>query len=255
MTGQFSEEQRASTIARFEKHRSVWDGNAVLRSLYTEWYGRIAAALPPSSVGPRVEIGSGPGFARQFIPDLELTDLVQAPWHDRALDAHELPYADASLGGLVLLDVLHHLPRPRRFFAEATRVLRPGGRLVMCEPYIGPLSYWAYKFFHVESLRMWGDPLADQTGKGPRDPFDSNQAIPTLIFGRRRRQFENEFPALQVRRVEYLVGLSYLASGGFSRRAILPMKWWLKLKRLEEGLPRMVQRWLAMRMLITIERQ
>lgn len=250
----FSEEQRASTIGRFEKHREVWDGNAVLRALYTEWYGRIAAALPPPALGPRVEIGSGPGFARQFIPDLELTDLVRAPWHDRELDAHALPYADGSLGGLVLLDVLHHLPRPRRFFAEATRVLRPGGRLVMCEPYIGPVSYFAYKFFHTEPLRLWVDPLADQAGGGPRDPFESNQAIPTLLFGRGRRAFEKEFPALQVRGVEHLPGLSYMASGGFSRRAILPMGWWSILKRVEERLPRIVQRLLAMRMLVTIER-
>ena len=62
-----SDEQRARTIARFEEHRRAWDENPALRTLYAEWYGRIAAALPPAAVGPRVEIGSGPGFARQRV--------------------------------------------------------------------------------------------------------------------------------------------------------------------------------------------
>src|SRR5262245_49184721 len=102
-------EVRARTLARFEELRRAWDSNATVRTLYAEWCGRVAAALPPPSFGPRVEIGSGPGFARPFIPDLELTDLVKAPWHDREVSAEALPYADGSLGALVLFDVLHHV--------------------------------------------------------------------------------------------------------------------------------------------------
>ena len=250
-----TEEQRASTLERFEAHRRVWDRNPALRALYAEWYGRIADQLPPLAIGPRVELGSGPGFARQFIPDLELTDLVRAPWHDRELDAEALPYGDASLGALVLFDVLHHLPSPRRFFAEAIRVLRPGGRLVMCEPYIGPLSYPVYKLLHVEPLAMRVDPLADQGGRDTRDPFDSNQAIPTLLFGRGKAAFEVAFPALEVQRVERLAGLSYSASGGFSRRPILPMGFWSALHRFESRLPAAIQRWTAFRMLIALQRR
>ena len=134
-------ETRARTLARFEDHRRAWETNPALRTLYADWYGRVAAALPPASLGPRVELGSGPGFARGFIPELELTDLVKAPWHDREVSAEALPFTDASLGALVLFDVLHHVPSPRRFFVEAARALKAGGRVVMCEPYIGPLSY------------------------------------------------------------------------------------------------------------------
>ncbi len=121
-------ETAARTLARFEEHRRAWETNPALRTLYAEWYARVAAALAPASFGPRVELGSGPGFARAFVPDLELTDLVKAPWHDRQVSAEALPYADASLGGLVLFDVLHHIPSPRRFFTEATRVLKASGR-------------------------------------------------------------------------------------------------------------------------------
>jgi SAM-dependent methyltransferase len=251
-----TEAQRASTLERFHQHRKAWDSNPALRTLYADWYGRIAAELPPPSLGPRIELGSGPGFARQFIPDLELSDIVRAPWHDRECSADALPFADGSVGAVVLFDVLHHLTSPRTFFAEAIRVLRPGGRLVMCEPYVSPVSYPVYKFLHEEPTILRGvDPLADQVSEDPRDPFDSNQAIPTLLFGRRRAELEAAFPPLAILRVDHLSSISYPASGGFSHRSFLPMPLWSALHRLESKLPRPLLRWAAFRILVTMERR
>ncbi len=250
-----SEELRQRTLERFEHDRQSWEANPALRRLYSGWYARVAAELPPATFGPRVEIGSGPGFARGFIPDLELTDLVRAPWHDREVSADALPFADATLGALVMCDVLHHLPSPRAFFDEAVRALRPGGRIVMCEPYVSPLSYPIYKLFHPEPLDLRVDPLADQRGNGSRDPFDANQAIPTLLFGRRRASFESSFPALEIRRIDRFASVSYPASGGFSHRPLLPQPVWAALHRLEGKLPLALIRWAAFRMLIVIERR
>ncbi|HET6147627.1 MAG TPA: methyltransferase domain-containing protein [Polyangia bacterium] len=259
-------QQRQRTLERFRRHRAAWDRNPALRALYAEWYGRIGAALPPAELGPRIELGSGPGFARGFIPGLELTDVVAAPWHDRALSADAIGAADGSVGALVLFDVLHHLPAPRRFFVEAARVLRPGGRLVMCEPLISPLSYPVYKFLHEEPVDMAVDPLAMVTeaaetaagaadrGDDDRDPFDSNQAIPTVLFGRRRRAFTRAFPSLRIVSVERLAGPSYPASGGFSRRALLPMPIWRALHGLERRLPSAAFRLFGFRILVVIER-
>jgi len=253
-----SDEQRARTLARFEEHRRAWEQNPALRALYAEWYARVAAELPPAALGPRLELGSGPGFARQFIPDLELTDLVRAPWHDREVSADALPFADAALGALVLFDVLHHLPDPRRFFQEASRALRPGGRIVLCEPYVSLLSYPVYKFLHDEPLRLRVDPLAPAataTSDDTRDPFDSNQAIPSLLFGRHREAFTAAFPALAVRRVARLSGPSYPASGGFSRRPLLPQSVWSMLHALEGRLPEAVFRLIGFRVLVVLEKR
>ena len=63
-----SEELRARTLARFEEHRRAWDANPALRVLYGDWYGQVAAELPPPALGPRLELGSGPGFARALSP-------------------------------------------------------------------------------------------------------------------------------------------------------------------------------------------
>ncbi|HVV15831.1 MAG TPA: class I SAM-dependent methyltransferase [Polyangia bacterium] len=249
-----TDEQRARTLARFETHRRAWAENAALRALYAEWYGRIAAVLPPPALGPRIELGSGPGFARAFIPDLQLTDIVQAPWHDREVSAEALPFTDRSVGALVLFDVLHHLPDPRRFFAEATRVLVPGGRIVMCEPHVSPLSYPVYKLFHEEPLDLAVDPLAPAASVEGRDPFDSNQAIPSLLFGRHAGRFAADFPGLRLRRLEWLSGPSYPASGGFGRRSLLPARIWAALHRLEARLPASLFRWIGFRLLAVVER-
>ena len=179
---------------------------------------------------------------------------MQAPWHDREVSADALPFADGSLGALVLFDVLHHLPDPRRFFAEAIRVLAPGGRIVMCEPHISPLSYPVYKLLHEEPLDLSVDPLAPAAGTDARDPFDSNQAIPSLLFGRHAARFASELPALRLARLEWLSGLSYPASGGFSRGPLLPQRLWSALHRFEARLPPALFRLFGFRLLAVIER-
>lgn len=253
-SGSLRPEQRQRTLERFEEHRRAWDRNPALRALYADWYGRVASALPLPALGPRVELGSGPGFARLFIPDLELTDVVRAPWHDREIDGTQLPYADAGLGALVLFDVLHHVAAPPALFREASRVLRPGGRVVLCEPYVSPVSLVVYKLAHEEPVDLAVDPFAP-VADPDKDPFAANQAIPTVMFARRREEFERRFPALAVRRVERLAGLSYPASGGFSRGLLLPLALWRLLHGLEARLPETAYRLLAFRMLVVLERR
>jgi ubiquinone/menaquinone biosynthesis C-methylase UbiE/DNA-binding transcriptional ArsR family regulator len=51
----------------------------------------------------------------------------------RAGSLESLPLADASLDAATLMLVLHHLPAPAVALAEAARVLRPGGRLLIVD--------------------------------------------------------------------------------------------------------------------------
>jgi SAM-dependent methyltransferase len=249
---------REQTLARFEAHRRTWNANPALRMSYAGWYHRLRQAMPAQALGPWIELGSGPGFARDFIPELLLTDVVQAPWHDRSMSADVLAFEDGSVGALVLFDVLHHLASPAAFFTEATRVLRPGGRILLCEPYIGPLSRWIYGCFHEEPVDMSVDPLVDIVGPvdGAKDPFASNQATPTLAFCRDRgRKFSRMFPRLGVLSIECMAGPSYVATGGFSRRPLLPWWLWRSLYAFEGLLPKFVFRLLGFRLLVVIERR
>jgi SAM-dependent methyltransferase len=244
---------RRKTLERFEQHRRAWDTDEALRTLYGRWYGQVREELPPHELGPWLELGSGPGFAKNVIPELELSDVVGAPWLQHELDAEQLPFEDGSLGALVLFDVLHHLPHPARFFAEAVRTLRPGGRVVMCEPYVSPVSYPVYRFIHEERCDLSVDPLADAAGTGD-DPFEGNQAIPTLLL-RRRDELERRFPELRIAGFQRFAGLAYPASGGFGRRTLLPMRLWKALLAIEDKLPEAAFRLIGFRMLAVLERQ
>lgn len=243
------------TLARFAAHQRAWQQNEALRALYASWYAKVRAALPDRALGRFVELGSGPGFAKHFIPELELSDVVKAPWHEHRISAEELPFPDQSLGALVLFDVLHHLPSPTVFMAEASRALKPGGRVVLCEPYLSALSYPVYRFFHEEGADPSVDPFSTLAGESNRDPFDGNQAVPTLMLVRGRAELERRFPALRVVSVERFAGPSYVASGGFSRRPLLPMVLWRALVAAEERLPAAAYRLLGFRLLAVLERR
>ena len=45
------------------------------------------------------------------------------------------PRSSGSLANIVLFDTLHHLGNVRYFFDEALRVLQPGGRVIIMDPY------------------------------------------------------------------------------------------------------------------------
>lgn len=254
---QLPAEVRERTLARFASHRRAWQANRALRACYRDWYGLIRVQLPSPTLGPWIEIGSGPGFAKDFIPELTLTDIVQAPWHERQALAESLPFASASVGALVLFDVLHHVATPTLFFNEADRVLRPGGRLILVEPYISPLSHVIYGRFHEEPAILSVDPLAlaQSTPEGDKDPFLSNQAIPTLLFCREGgRRFARAFPRLVVTRLRRMAGIAYPATGGFSRAPLLPFPLWRALYLVENLLPEAAFRLFGFRMLVVIEK-
>ncbi len=254
-TVELAPEVCAGVLARFAALRKAWHANPSLRVLYRRWYLRMAELLPAPALGPWIEIGSGPGFAAEFIPELELTDIVKAPWHKRCVSADKLPFADGSVGALVLLDVLHHLSAPAKFLQEAVRVLPPGGRIVMCEPYISPVSSLVYRLFHEEPVDMKVKPLAEH-GAEDKDPFESNQAIPTLLCRPDgQRELSWLFPELKLTHFERLAGLSYPLTGGFSRSPFLPGSLWNALLKLEDCLPAAVYSLMGFRLLAVLERK
>ena len=52
-----------------------------------------------------------------------------------ACDAANLPFSSDSIDHVVFNESLHHIPEPQMAINEAARVLKPGGKLIMFEPY------------------------------------------------------------------------------------------------------------------------
>jgi SAM-dependent methyltransferase len=117
-----------------------------------------------------------------------------------------------------MLNVLHHLPDPVEFFRECQRVLKPGGRVCLIEPYAGPLSRRLIRPLHHEP---W-DERAGWT-LPPGGPLTgANMAMPWIIFSRDRGRYDNQMPHLPVDRFELHTYMLYLLSGGVSMRSVLP---------------------------------
>ena len=189
-----------------------------LKKLYEDWYNKIAAALP-SGDGKVLELGSGAGFMKTIIPELITSEVFPCPNVELVVDGSHLPFADNSLRAVVMTDVFHHLSQPRSFLTEATRCVRPGGKIVMIEPWVTPWSRWIYQKFHHEPF-LPDAPTWEFRSTGPLS--GANGALPWIIFQRDRSQFEAEFPHWQIKTIKLMLPFRYLLSGGVSLISLQP---------------------------------
>jgi len=234
-------------------HRGVWEQKETIRLLYRDFHRRLLDSCPAGRV---LDIGGGTAHIKDVRPDIVSTDILLFPGIDVVADAHQLPFPDESFMGVVMLDVLHHLERPIEFLEEASRVLKPGGRLAMIEPAMTTLARRFYDYFHAEPVDMDADPFADVAINPDRDPFDANQAIPTLLFATSaaRGRVEEVIPSLRVRSVKWLSLFAYPMSGGFQSWSLMPAALVGPLLAFEEKVPEAVRRQIAFRMMVVLER-
>jgi SAM-dependent methyltransferase/UDP-N-acetylglucosamine transferase subunit ALG13 len=99
-------------------------------------------------LGRHLELGIGSGEFLRALADETTLEVVAADAHGGYLEAAHasnpdltlvqsqfpLPFAEASFDSVSLLDVLEHTPDDDETMAEVSRVLRPGGLLVMSVP-------------------------------------------------------------------------------------------------------------------------
>lgn len=236
---------------QFEDYRRVWADKPLLRRIYSDMHDRIAALCVE---GRTVEIGGGIGQFKSRYPTAIATDIQAAPWLDVVADAQRLPFADGSISNVVMLDVLHHIEFPLLFLREVERVLRPGGRCIVVEPGITWASGLFYRFLHHEPVRMDADPLIDGVPTPDCDPYDSNQAIPTLLAGRDRKRLARLIPGLTIIQVEWFSHVVYPLSGGFKSWSLLSDRVGRWMLAVEKKLEPLLQYVIAFRLLIAWEK-
>lgn len=94
-----------------------------------------------------LELACGPGIGLGFLArsarrvvggdcDEGLVKMAQDHYGDRVeimlLDAERVPLPDAGFDVILLLEAIYYLPHAERFLAEARRLLRPGGAVLIC---------------------------------------------------------------------------------------------------------------------------
>ena len=177
--------------------RSIIQSKPFLRQLYTEWYQEIRDALPEGEA-PVLELGSGAGFLGEFLPGLISSDVFRIPGVSLVLDGRALPFRSASLRGIAMTEVLHHIPDAGCFLAEAARCVQPGGVVVMIEPWVTAWSRFVWGRLHHEPFI----PNAADWTISPIGPLSgANGALPWIVFERDRAIFHQRFPEWEIRSI------------------------------------------------------
>ncbi len=210
------------TLEWFGAQKQMIRSKPLVRRCYDLWYRGLledADSVPASERSARiVELGSGSSYIKELRSEIVTSDITPGV-ADLVIDGRALPFADGSLKALLLTHVFHHIPDVERFFAEAARVLVPGGVISMVEVTRTPFARWFFSRLHPEPFndraREWSFPPGDTM-------FDSNQALSWIVFVRDAEQFRRKFPGLRVERRHYLPWFSYLLSGGVNLRSFVP---------------------------------
>jgi len=117
------------------------------------WYA-YAAGLLPGTTGRWLDLGCGQGelleragveggFGLDFWRG-NARAALKAGHPSLAADLnHPLPFRDASLDGISLVEVIEHIVRAEGLVDELARIVRPGGWLVLTTPNV---VHWTYRW-------------------------------------------------------------------------------------------------------------
>lgn len=205
-------------------HKRIIKGNLLLTRHYEfiyKYFREIENCLAGSTL-PSLEIGSGGGFLKEFIPGVVTSDVVAGEGIDRVESATALSFSDNALKAVYANGVLHHINDVEACLKQIQRVLMPGGMFVCNEPSTNFFGYFMNKYFHNEPTDKFRRGWKLAAGDESKRLSDANMAMPYIIFKRDRLLFQRKFVNLKIRSVVYHDFLRYAFSGGLSYQPFVP---------------------------------
>ena len=200
------------------QHKEIIQEKPFLKKLYQEWYNVFVDSTKSLPLGKIIELGSGGGFLKELIPSVITSDILTLPNCDMQFSALDMPFEEASVSAIFMVDVFHHIPDSEKFLSEVQRILKPGGKMIMIEPANSAWGRFIYQNFHHEPF----DPTKGWTIPDTGPMTGANGALPWIVFERDRNKFNDLFPRLSVELFQYHTPLRYLLSGGVSIKALVP---------------------------------
>jgi len=242
-------------LSLLEQSLRAWEASPALRAVYADIYQAIGVSC---SEGPTLEIGSGIGVSREFIPKVVTSDVVQTPYVDLEMSAYDIkPPETGCWANIFAIDVLHHLMTPLQFLQSAASALAPGGRLILVEPAATMGGCLFYRLFHPEPVepRKIVPPFAFQPN-GPAGEF-ANMGMGVALFKTHQVEMRRLLAEMGLicEFVEYRDLLAYPATGGYSKPQLLPTGGIRCLLSIEKRLPQALLRHLGLRMRIVLRQR
>jgi SAM-dependent methyltransferase len=234
-----------------QDYQKRWNEKPTLRAIYDDLYQKIENV---ALTGDTLEIGGGIGNLKIDGGRVIKSDIQYSIGVDVVADAQQLPFDSGVFSNIVLFDVLHHLQCPLLFFAEAERILKPGGRVIMVEPGITPISKLLYKIGHDEPVETGWEMNRPCKVDVDKDPYDSNQAIPTILFKRDPQLFLSAVKGFKIHSSNWLSLFAYPLSGGFKSWSLLPYKWVYAILKIEEKILPFLGSLMAFRLMVVLEK-
>lgn len=175
-----------------------------------------------------LEIGSGTSPIKRFIPNVMTSDIMNLEYLDYVFDCHKIDtfaeIPDESVDIISMTNVLHHVKYPIDFLQKSHCKLKPGGMVIIAEPYFSFFSNVMYKYLHHEPVDFYIKKPEINQIDGPLS--SANIALPYLIFFLKndwRIQFRQKYD-IDNCEIEFFTFISYPITGGISRRFPIPQK-------------------------------
>lgn len=233
------------------EHRALWRRKSGLRDYYTtQIFNRM---IPEIVDGPTLQLGTGAGLFSQYYPGMVNSDITAHDGVDVTTDVHDLQFDDDSFANIVGIDVLHHFAKPGLALRECARILRPGGRLILVEPWAGPLGWLFFRFAHHEDCADIDNPWDDAFPES-KNPMDGNAAIPITVLHKRASELRRHVPNLRISMSEPFGCLSVILTGGFQKIG-LPAPIIRIFYIIENLMPRSIMALIALRAMFVLEKQ
>lgn len=216
-----------------QQNLDFWNNKPILHTIYGEFYSFILAQINHKLTGKIVELGSGIGNLKEYLPESICTDLFSNPWIDQVEDAYKLSFEDSSVSNLILFDVFHHIEYPQIVLKEFFRVLEKGGRVIIFEPSISLLGWIVYGFFHKEDV-AWFKKIKRQSSNIDTDNlgYYAAQGNASRIF--LHKKYKSMLEGFDIVKHQKLAAIAYVMSGGYSSKQLFPDKMYPKIKCFEK---------------------
>ncbi len=164
-----------------------------------------------------LEIGCGAGLSKKYINQkIKISDITNYEFLDyKNIDCLDTKFDDESYDAVFSLNLIHHISNPIRLFNEVGRILKKGGKYVIIDINLSIFLKIILILTRSEKYDLdvnIHDEYINLTN--PNGPFDSNNAVPKLIFDNFQK-FNNKLKYnFEINNLQYQEFFTFLNSGG-----------------------------------------
>lgn len=169
-----AEELKQLSVKEFTEAAKIYEsGHAGIYEMCKDDYPQMLEELALEPFEDVLDVGCGTGavlellhgeYPGKHLTGLDLTSKMIEAACAKQLgnvrfvvgDAEALPFEPQSFDAVLCSNSFHHYPHPERFFAEAARVLRPGGRLILRDYTSSDFVVWLMNTFELPLARLAG---------------------------------------------------------------------------------------------------